>query len=190
MLTVCILCQSNTKCVNCIAYTDRCCANCVKSLGKLLKVLKKIVMAIVTNCNCFNEFSHNLQQNSCSILLFLACSFIMGLYYNRLNSAEMWECMWLYYKLSHTHTHTHTHTCHTLQSCSITLCRVFSLSWHNSISIWVDAFIMTAGMYSVSLCVCVCVCECECECEWERERERERVCNTITYMCVSPRLAV
>lgn len=25
---------------NCIAYTDGCCANCVKSLGKLLKVLR------------------------------------------------------------------------------------------------------------------------------------------------------
>ncbi len=34
------LCQSNKKCVSCITYTDGCCANCVKSLGKLLKVLK------------------------------------------------------------------------------------------------------------------------------------------------------
>ncbi len=43
MLIVCILCQSNKKCVNCIVYTDGCCANCVKSIGK-------IVIAIVKNC--------------------------------------------------------------------------------------------------------------------------------------------
>ena len=30
--SICILCQSNNKCVNCIANTDGCCANCVKSL--------------------------------------------------------------------------------------------------------------------------------------------------------------
>ncbi len=44
VLTVCILCQSNKKCVNCIAYTNGCYANCVTSLGKLLKVLKKTVI--------------------------------------------------------------------------------------------------------------------------------------------------
>ncbi len=42
VLTLCILCQSNKKCVNCIAYTDGHCANCVKSLGKVWKVLKKL----------------------------------------------------------------------------------------------------------------------------------------------------
>jgi len=47
VLTACILCQSNKKCVNCIAYTNRCCAKSDKSLGKLLKVLKKNVIAIV-----------------------------------------------------------------------------------------------------------------------------------------------
>ncbi len=40
VLTLCILCQSKNKCVSCLTYTDGCCANCVKSLGKLLKVLK------------------------------------------------------------------------------------------------------------------------------------------------------
>ncbi len=43
VLIVCILCQSNKKCVNCIVYTDGCCANCVKSLGKWLKVLEKLL---------------------------------------------------------------------------------------------------------------------------------------------------
>ncbi len=42
VLIVCILCQSNNKCVNCVVYTDGCCANCVKSLGKWFKVLEKL----------------------------------------------------------------------------------------------------------------------------------------------------
>ncbi len=65
MLTVCILCQSNKKCVNCIAYTDGCCANCVKSLGKLLKVLKKTVITIVKNCKIVPPIG-NRKQNSMS----------------------------------------------------------------------------------------------------------------------------
>ncbi len=55
MLTVCILCQSNNKCVNCIAYIDRCCANCIKSLGTFLKILKDCHSNRKKNCIVKNK---------------------------------------------------------------------------------------------------------------------------------------
>ncbi len=50
------LCQSNKKCVN-IVYTDGCCANCVKSLGKSIE---KIVIVIVKNCQFIKSVSKDI----------------------------------------------------------------------------------------------------------------------------------